>query len=107
MNSSWCGEIARQAPMTERQYGLHRHTAPVLTDEVSYKQSHQVFGLLCSAPDFGPLLKSCPRTRIIPVASCAWHAHLTQGDDDGDRNREVVQPDQGVWFHSTARRRQG
>src|SRR5215475_7386770 len=67
-----------------------------------------MFGLPCSASRFGPLSSHFPN---LSGRHVAWRApldqHLTQGDDDGYWNREMVQPDQRVRIHSASRRREG
>src|SRR6266436_3495982 len=57
---------------------------------------------------FWAALKSS-KTRTVCVARHARN-HLSterKEDDDGQRNREVVQPDEGLWIHSAPGRRQG
>src|SRR5258708_6340339 len=55
-----------------------------------------------------PSITSGPRASRIPATRAPGsHEHTTQGDEDGHRNGEVVQPDKGLRIHSTSGRRQG
>src|SRR5450755_2626399 len=53
--------------------------------------------------------KQCPAfPQLLPRSTLRVRsAHTPEGDQDGKRNREVVQRRQGLWLHRARRRRQG